>query len=95
MAGAVDDAGIPMVAASGTSTRYGTATRFNDATEAIAITAVCPGALVSSTQSMMMGHFAFGAAGAVEAVFTVLALARRPLPTKPSTSTQTDPKTLH
>jgi 3-oxoacyl-[acyl-carrier-protein] synthase II len=57
---------------------HGTATAFNDATEGIAITQLCPGVAVSSTKSMM-GH-ALGAAGAVEAVFSVLALRGQFLP---------------
>jgi 3-oxoacyl-[acyl-carrier-protein] synthase II len=52
---------------------HGTATRFNDSTEAIAIRSVTPDAVVSSTKSMM-GH-ALGAAGAVEMVFSLLSLA--------------------
>jgi 3-oxoacyl-[acyl-carrier-protein] synthase II len=57
---------------------HGTATAFNDATEGIAITRLCPGVAVSSTKSMM-GH-ALGAAGAIEAVFSVLALRGQFLP---------------
>ncbi|MGA8482076.1 MAG: beta-ketoacyl-[acyl-carrier-protein] synthase family protein [Chthoniobacterales bacterium] len=57
---------------------HGTATLYNDATEGIAISQLLPGAPVSSTKSMM-GH-ALGAAGAIEAVFCVLALQEQFLP---------------
>ena len=58
---------------------HGTATLFNDATEGAAITQLFPpGKPVSSTKSMM-GH-ALGAAGAVEAVFSILALEHQFLP---------------
>jgi 3-oxoacyl-[acyl-carrier-protein] synthase II len=57
---------------------HGTATLYNDATEGIAISQLLPGVPVSSTKSMM-GH-ALGAAGAIEAVFCVLALRDRFLP---------------
>jgi 3-oxoacyl-[acyl-carrier-protein] synthase II len=57
---------------------HGTATLFNDATEGIAISQLLPGVPVSSTKSMM-GH-ALGAAGAIEAVFCVLALQQQFLP---------------
>ena len=58
---------------------HGTATIFNDATEGAAITQLFPpGKPVSSTKSMM-GH-ALGAAGAVEAVFCILALQHQFLP---------------
>jgi 3-oxoacyl-(acyl-carrier-protein) synthase len=57
---------------------HGTATLYNDATEGIAISQLLPGMPVSSTKSMM-GH-ALGAAGAIEAVFCVLALRDRFLP---------------
>lgn len=50
---------------------HGTATPFNDACEARAISEVCPQAPVSSSKSQM-GH-SLGAAGAIEAVFCVLA----------------------
>lgn len=57
---------------------HGTATLFNDATEGIAISQLLPGVPVSSTKSMM-GH-ALGAAGAVEAVFCILALQQQFFP---------------
>lgn len=57
---------------------HGTATPFNDACEALAIAAVCPGAAVSSTKAQI-GH-TLGAAGAIEAVFSVLALQGEFLP---------------
>jgi len=57
---------------------HGTATVFNDATEGIAISDLLGRVPVSSTKSMM-GH-ALGAAGAIEAVFSVLALREQFLP---------------
>jgi 3-oxoacyl-[acyl-carrier-protein] synthase II len=57
---------------------HGTATLFNDAAEGKAITALFNGVPVSSTKSMM-GH-SLGAAGAVEAVFCLLALQHQFLP---------------
>jgi 3-oxoacyl-[acyl-carrier-protein] synthase II len=58
---------------------HGTATTFNDATEGVAISALFgPTVPVSSTKSMM-GH-ALGAAGAIEAVFSVLAMRHGFLP---------------
>jgi len=57
---------------------HGTATVFNDATEGLAISQLCPDVPVSSTKSMM-GH-SLGAAGAIEAVFSVLALQHQFLP---------------
>lgn len=57
---------------------HGTATLFNDATEGIAISELCPGVPVSSTKSMM-GH-SLGAAGAIEAVISLLAIRDRFLP---------------
>jgi len=57
---------------------HGTATIFNDATEGAAISELCGRVPVSSTKSMM-GH-ALGAAGAIEAVFCVLALREQFLP---------------
>ena len=57
---------------------HGTATVFNDAAEGKAVSAVFNGVPVSSTKSMM-GH-SLGAAGAVEAVFCLLALQHQFLP---------------
>ena len=57
---------------------HGTATVFNDAAEGKAIGALFNGVPVSSTKSMM-GH-SLGAAGAVEAVFCLLALQHQFLP---------------
>ena len=58
---------------------HGTATAFNDATEGTAITQLFgPRVPVSSTKSMM-GH-SLGAAGAIEAVFSLLALRHGFLP---------------
>lgn len=51
---------------------HGTGTPFNDASEAEAILSVCPETPVSSTKGLT-GH-ALGAAGAIEAVFCVLAI---------------------
>jgi 3-oxoacyl-[acyl-carrier-protein] synthase II len=57
---------------------HGTATVFNDAAEGKAISQLFDGVPVSSTKSMM-GH-SLGAAGAVEAVISLLALRHRFLP---------------
>jgi 3-oxoacyl-[acyl-carrier-protein] synthase II len=57
---------------------HGTATIFNDAAEGKAISQLFNGASVSSTKSMM-GH-SLGAAGAIEAVFSLLALRHQFLP---------------
>ena len=57
---------------------HGTATIYNDATEGAAISELCGAVPVSSTKSMM-GH-ALGAAGAIEAVFSVLALREQFVP---------------
>ena len=57
---------------------HGTATVFNDAAEGKAVSAVFNSVPVSSTKSMM-GH-SLGAAGAVEAVFCLLALQYQFLP---------------
>src|SRR2546425_6741462 len=57
---------------------HGTATVFNDAAEGKAISALFDGVPVSSTKSMM-GH-SLGAAGAIEAVFCLLALQHQFLP---------------
>ena len=57
---------------------HGTATPFNDAAEGKAIAELFDGVAVSSTKGMM-GH-ALGAAGAIEAVFSILALQNQFLP---------------
>ncbi len=57
---------------------HGTATQFNDATEGIAISEIFGKVAVSSTKSMM-GH-SLGAAGAIEAAFSLLALQHGFLP---------------
>jgi 3-oxoacyl-[acyl-carrier-protein] synthase II len=57
---------------------HGTATIFNDAAEGKAISQLFNGVPVSSTKSMM-GH-SLGAAGAVEAIFCLLALRHQFLP---------------
>jgi 3-oxoacyl-[acyl-carrier-protein] synthase II len=57
---------------------HGTATPFNDAAEGKAIAELFGRVAVSSTKSMM-GH-SLGAAGAIEAVFTILALRNGFLP---------------
>jgi 3-oxoacyl-[acyl-carrier-protein] synthase II len=57
---------------------HGTATVFNDAAEGKAISGLFNGVPVSSTKSMM-GH-SLGAAGAVEAIFCLLALQHQFVP---------------
>ncbi len=57
---------------------HGTATLFNDAAEGKAISELFDGVPVSSTKGMM-GH-SLGAAGAIEAVFSILALQNQLLP---------------
>ena len=57
---------------------HGTATRFNDASEGRAIAELFNGVPVSSTKGMM-GH-SLGAAGAIEAVISLLALQHQLLP---------------
>ena len=57
---------------------HGTATAFNDAAEGTAISEVLPDVPMSSTKSMM-GH-SLGAAGAIEAVISILALQHQFLP---------------
>jgi 3-oxoacyl-[acyl-carrier-protein] synthase II len=57
---------------------HGTATIFNDATEGKAISELMGAVPVSSTKSMM-GH-ALGGAGAIEAVFSLLAILHRFIP---------------
>jgi 3-oxoacyl-[acyl-carrier-protein] synthase II len=57
---------------------HGTATTFNDAAEGKAISELLPDVPMSSTKSMM-GH-SLGAAGAIEAVISILALQHQFLP---------------
>jgi 3-oxoacyl-[acyl-carrier-protein] synthase II len=52
---------------------HGTATTFNDATEGLAIAELFGGRVPVSSTKSMMGH-ALGAAGAIEAVFSILAM---------------------
>lgn len=68
---------------------HGTATQFNDATEGVAISEIFGDVPVSSTKSMM-GH-ALGAAGAIEAAFSLLALQHQFLPPNINT-VQPDPQ---
>jgi 3-oxoacyl-[acyl-carrier-protein] synthase II len=58
---------------------HGTATAFNDATEGTAIAGLFGNRVPVSSTKSMMGH-SLGAAGAVEAVFSVLALQHQFLP---------------
>lgn len=58
---------------------HGTATTFNDATEGLAISQVFGERTPVSSTKSMMGH-SLGAAGAIEAVFSVLALQHQFLP---------------
>ena len=58
---------------------HGTATAFNDATEGVAIAQLFGGRVPVSSTKSMMGH-ALGAAGAIEAAFSVLALRGQFLP---------------
>ncbi|MHA3772032.1 beta-ketoacyl-[acyl-carrier-protein] synthase family protein [Verrucomicrobiota bacterium sgz303538] len=58
---------------------HGTATTFNDATEGLAISQLFGDRTPVSSTKSMMGH-SLGAAGAVEAVFSVLALQHQFLP---------------
>src|SRR6266496_1588633 len=67
---------------------HGTATVFNDAAEGKAISELFNGVPVSSTKSMM-GH-SLGAAGAVEAVFCLLALQHQFLPSNINFSASDD-----
>jgi 3-oxoacyl-[acyl-carrier-protein] synthase II len=67
---------------------HGTATVFNDAAEGKAISALLDGVPVSSTKSMM-GH-SLGAAGAIEAVFCLLALQYQFLPSNINFSASDD-----
>jgi 3-oxoacyl-(acyl-carrier-protein) synthase len=57
---------------------HGTATPFNDASEGKAIAELFDGVPVSSTKGMM-GH-SLGAAGAIEAIISILALRHQLLP---------------
>jgi 3-oxoacyl-[acyl-carrier-protein] synthase II len=77
MEGALRDAGIE-AGSIGYINAHGTATPFNDAAEGKAITELFDRVPVSSTKSMM-GH-SLGAAGAIEAVISILALQNRFLP---------------
>jgi 3-oxoacyl-[acyl-carrier-protein] synthase II len=58
---------------------HGTATTFNDATEGAAIAQLFGDRVPVSSTKSMMGH-ALGAAGAIEAVFSILALRHQFLP---------------
>jgi 3-oxoacyl-[acyl-carrier-protein] synthase II len=58
---------------------HGTATAFNDATEGAAIAQLFGDRVPVSSTKSMMGH-ALGAAGAIEAVFSILALQHQFLP---------------
>jgi 3-oxoacyl-[acyl-carrier-protein] synthase II len=58
---------------------HGTATTFNDATEGLAIAQLFGARVPVSSTKSMMGH-SLGAAGAIEAVFTILSLLGRFLP---------------
>lgn len=58
---------------------HGTATTFNDATEGLAISQLFGDRTPVSSTKSMMGH-SLGAAGAIEAVFSVLALQHQFLP---------------
>jgi 3-oxoacyl-[acyl-carrier-protein] synthase II len=58
---------------------HGTATAFNDATEGAAIAQLFGDRVPVSSTKSMMGH-ALGAAGAIEAVFSILAMRHRFLP---------------
>ena len=72
---------------------HGTATVFNDAAEAKAISALFDGVPVSSTKSMM-GH-SLGAAGAIEAIVCLLALQHQFLPPNINFSTLDEDFDLH
>ncbi len=77
MEGALQSAGIP-AAKIDYINAHGTATPFNDAAEGKAIAELFDGVAVSSTKGMM-GH-SLGAAGAIEAVISILALQNQFLP---------------
>jgi 3-oxoacyl-[acyl-carrier-protein] synthase II len=77
MEGALQSAGIPAGEIDYINA-HGTATPFNDAAEGKAIAELFEGVPVSSTKGMM-GH-SLGAAGAIEAVISILALQNQFLP---------------
>ena len=77
MEGALHSAGISAVEIDYINA-HGTATPFNDAAEGKAIAELFDGVAVSSTKGMM-GH-ALGAAGAIEAIISILALQNQFLP---------------
>jgi len=77
MAGALQSAGIAAGEVDYINA-HGTATPFNDAAEGKAIAELFEGVAVSSTKGMM-GH-SLGAAGAIEAVISLLALQKQFLP---------------
>jgi 3-oxoacyl-[acyl-carrier-protein] synthase II len=77
MEGALQSAGIPATEIDYINA-HGTATPFNDASEGKAISELFDGVAVSSTKGMM-GH-SLGAAGAIEAVISLLALENQFLP---------------
>jgi 3-oxoacyl-[acyl-carrier-protein] synthase II len=77
MEGALTDAQLPADAIDYINA-HGTATPFNDAAEGKAIAELFRGVAVSSTKGMM-GH-SLGAAGAIEAVISILALQHQFLP---------------
>ncbi len=77
MEGALQSAGIPADEIDYINA-HGTATPFNDAAEGKAIAELFGGVAVSSTKGMM-GH-SLGAAGAIEAVISILALQNQFLP---------------
>jgi 3-oxoacyl-[acyl-carrier-protein] synthase II len=58
---------------------HGTATTFNDATEGLAIAEIFGDRVPVSSTKSMMGH-SLGAAGAIEAIFSILALRHHFLP---------------
>jgi 3-oxoacyl-[acyl-carrier-protein] synthase II len=77
MAGALEDAGISSREIDYINA-HGTATPFNDASEGKAIAELFNGVAVSSSKGMM-GH-SLGAAGAIEAIVSLLALQHQLLP---------------
>jgi 3-oxoacyl-(acyl-carrier-protein) synthase len=58
---------------------HGTATLFNDASEGAAIAQIFGNSVPVSSTKSMMGH-SLGAAGAIEVIFTALALRHQVLP---------------